>query len=315
MIIVTGGAGFVGSNLIRRLNSSGYSDIYVVDNFINGKSYSNLLDCKYLEIFNSDEFLINLINNKFKKKIDAIFHQGAITDTMCWDGDIMMKNNYYFSKKLLDYCEEANIRIIYASSASVYGQSTNFDDNSVNYKPLNLYAFSKLEIDKYFLNKLNNNSNFSAVGLRYFNVYGPYENEKKNMASVIFQFYNQGLESKKIKLFGKSHEYSNGDQIRDFIYIDDVIDVNLWFFENPNLKGIYNCGSGYMRTFNDVANIIKNSLDKNIKLEYIDFPLHLYESYQPFTLSNNDKLSKTGFSKNFTTLEQGINNYINWINS
>ena len=225
------------------------------------------------------EFDLYIKENKFfKEKVDAIFHQGACTTTTEWDGCYMMKNNYTYSKHLLNYCLGHEVPFLYASSAAVYGTQLSFTENQGNESPINVYGYSKYLFDEYVRQKSINNKS-QVIGLRYFNVYGPGEQHKGEMASTVFHFNNQLLSEKCVKLFKGSGGYADGEQLRDFIYVDDVIAVNLWFFENPAISGIFNVGTGKCWSFNDVARTIVDWHGFG-DIQYIDFPEHLKESYQ-----------------------------------
>ncbi len=303
MIIVTGGAGFIGSNLVYKLNKSGIYDIIIVDNLKNSIKQRNLNALKFLDFIDKDDFL-NKINSF--KKIEVIFHQGACSNTMETDGRYMMKNNYEYSKNLFNHSLKNNIRFIYASSASVYGNGTNgFKEEDLSEYPLNIYAYSKYLFDQYVRRSLKNKP--QIVGLRYFNVYGQQENHKGKMASVIYHFYNQIKIENKMKLFSGSENF-----LRDFIYVDDIIDINLFFLNNPSISGIFNCGTGQPNSFLKIANILQE-LFKDSKIEFIPFPDELKGKYQTFTAADLTRLRSSGYKKEFTTLDIGIRNYINYL--
>lgn len=307
MIIVTGGAGFIGSNLIRSLNYQGYTKIIIVDD-LNFKNKKNIQNLHFDKIYGIDYF-ISLIKKRTKKfkNTKVLFHQGACSNTMEKNVSFLMKYNFNYSKTLLDYCSENKIKFIYASSASVYGMSRNTLEIYKNEEPLNLYAISKLMFDNYV--RLKSHKHFQVVGLRYFNVYGNGEQHKNKMASVIHHFFLQAKsKSNTIKIFGASHGYKAGFQSRDFIYIDDVININLWFMNN-NLSGIYNVGTGSSQKFNNVAKFINKF--KKSKIKYIKFPEKLIDNYQPYTKADIRNLRNIGYKKNFTSLKSGIMKYIN----
>lgn len=305
MIIVTGGAGFIGSNLIRGLNEKGINDIIVVDNLENSKKHRNLNSLEFIDFIGKEDFIENI--NIFKnKKIDAIFHEGACTNTMESNGRFMMDNNYKYSKKLLQFAIDKNIRFIYASSAAVYGSGENGFKETKNCEyPLNIYAFSKYMFDQYVRGILKK-TNIQIVGLRYFNVYGPQENHKGKMASVILPFYNQIHNNGKIKLFEGSERFK-----RDFVYVKDIIDINLFFLKNSLKRGIFNCGTGKAESFLKIAEIIKSLIkESDAKIEFIPFPQQLVGKYQSFTQAELSSLRKAGYKKEFTNLKDGIKNYI-----
>lgn len=313
MIIVTGAAGFIGSNLIKGLNKLGITDIVAVDDLTNGKKYRNLAVVNYADYLDYQDFL-KIITEEHSTHthtdIQVIFHQGACSDTTQWNGQYMMKNNYDYSKSVLHYCLQKEIPFIYASSAAVYGVSNNFDDRNPNQLPLNMYGYSKWKFDGYVQPYLNNASS-QIVGLRYFNVYGPHENHKGNMASVAFHLMNQLQKVGTVKLFSSYGGYGDGAHERDFIFVDDVVNVILWFYKNPEKKGIFNCGTGLARSFNDVAKRLI-ALNGSGKLDYIPFPDSLKGAYQCFTQANLTALRAMGFDHPFTTLENGLEKYFQW---
>ena len=308
MIIVTGGAGFIGSNVVRGLNGIGIDDIIIVDNLTNSKKHRNLNTLSFNDYIDKGDFINSL--EMFKNyKIEAIFHQGACSDTMEQDGRYMMHNNYDYSKKLLEFAAENRIRFIYASSASVYGDAVNgFREEEKNEYPLNVYAFSKFLFDRYVRNLIEK-VNIQIVGLRYFNVYGPQETHKGKMASVIYHFHNEILDDGTIKLFEGSDNFK-----RDFVFVDDVVNVNLFFLENENLRGIYNCGSGQAEPFLKIAEIMQK-LYKNVRIEFIKFPEELKDKYQTFTQADIALLKKVGYDKQFTSLEKGVAKYVEILKS
>ncbi len=303
MIIVTGGAGFIGSNLVKGLNSIGEEEIVIVDNMKNSKKQKNLNMLNFSDYIDKTDF-INSLDNFKRYKIDTIFHQGACSDTMENDGKYMMHNNYDYSKQLLEFAIENGIRFIYASSASVYGNAENgFKEDRKNEYPLNIYAFSKFLFDQY-VRKVIDKVNIQIVGLRYFNVYGPQETHKGKMASVVYHFHNEILDDGTIKLFRGSENFR-----RDFVFVEDIVNVNLFFFEQENIRGIYNCGTGKAESFLKIAEIMQKLYD-NVRIEFIKFPNTLKDKYQKFTKADISLLSKTGYNKEFVTLEQGVKKYV-----
>lgn len=313
MIIVTGGAGFIGSNIVKALNLRGYDDILVVDNLSNGHKYKNLVDCQIADFIDKTAFLTQLQQGFFKsEKIHAIFHQGACSSTTEWDGRYMMSNNYDYSKTLLHYCQQHAIPFIYASSAAVYGADTTSKEHTSFESPLNVYGYSKFQFDQY-CRRLWPSFTSQVVGLRYFNVYGPREAHKGSMASVAYHLNNQLKNADTVRLFEGSDGYANGAQRRDFIYVGDVVDVNLWFLDNPSVSGIYNTGTGRSQTFNDVANAVI-AYHQRGAIEYIPFPDHLKGCYQSFTEANLDALRSAGYPNVFKTVEQGVRLYLEWLN-
>lgn len=349
MILVTGGAGFIGSNLIKRLNKKGIRNIIIVDNLENSIKHLNLNKLKFFDIIDKRDFInnIDILSGKLfvdDWKIEIIFHLGACTNTMEYNGRYMMENNYEFSKKILNFAVNNNIRFIYASSAAVYGDgSKGFKESNECESPLNIYGYSKLIFDNYVRKLIEFSGKFrkakfygdleyenedfyqflkyidldikllqkrklpQIVGLRYFNVYGPYEAHKNKMASVIYHFYNQIKNGNKIKLFEGSKEFK-----RDFIFVEDVIDVNMFFMDNQNISGIFNCGTGKERSFYDIALIMKK-LFPNTSIEFIPFPEKLSGKYQKFTKADITLLKNAGYKDKFTSLEEGIVKYINYL--
>lgn len=317
MIIVTGGAGFIGSNLVKALNDKGLTDVLVVDDLTDGTKFRNLLDCQVIDYLHKDEFLQMVKQEKdFTEKIEAIFHQGACSTTTEWDGHYMMENNYTYSKELLHYCLNLEIPFIYASSAAVYGTGENFREVRENESPVNVYGYSKYLFDEYVrrtvLNSENKMPESQVVGLRYFNVYGPREQHKGPMASVAWHLNQQIQANGKVKLFEGSGGYANGDQRRDFIYVDDVVKVNLWMLENA-ASGIVNVGTGASRPFNDVAKAIVSWHGQG-EVEYIEFPEHLKGSYQSYTEADITSLRQMGYKNDFLSVEDGVKQYLDVLN-
>ncbi len=313
MIIVTGGAGFIGSNLVKALNDRGRTDILVVDNLSNGIKFKNIADCQILDYQDKAEF-IELIRQgqKLSEPVEIIFHQGACSSTTEWDGRFIMHNNYDYSKQLLHYCLDNRCQYIYASSASVYGNGTVFKEERQYEHPVNMYAYSKFQFDQYvrrFLPKAKT----QIVGFRYFNVYGPREQHKGQMSSTAFHFNNQMRENHKVRLFEGCDGYKNGEQRRDFIYVDDAVNVNLWFMENPEKSGLFNIGTGQSRCFNDMAKAVI-AWHGGGEIEYIPFPDNLKGRYQSFTEADINALRQIGYDKPFLTLEEGVNKYLNFLN-
>ncbi len=310
MIVVTGAAGFIGSNIVKALNDRGRNDVLAVDDLSNGRKIFNLADCKIMDYLDKDLFIEAIIDDKFKGKIEAIFHQGACSTTTEWDGRFMMNNNYEYSKTLLHFCLENKTQYIYASSASVYGGSSEFIENHEVEKPLNAYAYSKFLFDQY-VRGLGKTAS-QVVGLRYFNVYGPREQHKGGMASVAFHFSNQIKENGICRLFEGYDGYDDGDQQRDFVFIGDVVKVNLWLLDNPQISDIFNCGTGRCQSFNDVAAAVINYHKKG-KIEYIPFPDGLKGAYQSYTQADISRLREAGFSEPFKTVEQAVPEYMDWL--
>ncbi len=304
MYIVTGGAGFIGSSLIKKLNEEGITDILLVDNLSDDRKIANIYDLDFNDYIEKNAFR-NLINTDgLTQAIDAVFHQGACTDTMERDGHYMMDNNYSYSKDTLHFCAARNIPFIYASSASVYGSSTEFVEDPDNEHPLHIYGYSKLLFDRY-VRKNWDEIGATVVGLRYFNVYGAREGHKGRMASMVYRLYHQLEETGIVKLFGENGTYPAGEQRRDFISVDDVVSVNLFMAAGEIRKGIYNLGTGISRTFNDIGNTLIE-LAGSGKIDYIPFPEDLLGKYQSFTEANIAALRSSGYDKPFYALEEGI---------
>lgn len=313
MIIVTGGAGFIGSNIIKGLNAKGYTKILVVDNLSDGRKYKNLLDCEIYDYMDKKDFLARITNNEnFCSHMRAVFHQGACSNTTEWDGEYMMRNNYEYSKTLLHYCLNRKIPFFYASSAAVYGGSHVFEENPAYEVALNVYGYSKLLFDKYVRRVRLNTHDYEKLqvaGFRYFNVYGPGEHHKGSMASVALHFHNQLKTGDSVKLFVGDEIYGDGEQRRDFIYVKDIVNVNLWFLEHPNISGIFNVGTGRSESFNAVANAVID-WNKRGKIEYIPFPDHLKGHYQNLTEANIGLLLSVGYKADFKTVAEGVKDYL-----
>ncbi|MBW1740381.1 MAG: ADP-glyceromanno-heptose 6-epimerase [Deltaproteobacteria bacterium] len=312
MIIVTGGAGFIGSNIVKALNERGRSDILLIDNLSHGAKFRNIADCKIQDYLDKEDFLERVkAGSDFSPPIEAVFHQGACSATTEWDGRYMMRNNYGYSKELLHYCLERRIPYMYASSASVYGAGKVFKEAREHEKPLNVYGYSKFLFDQY-VRRLLPDAESQIAGFRYFNVYGPNEQHKGSMASVAFHFNNQVLAEGKVKLFEGSDGYADGEQRRDFIYVGDVVDVNLWFMDHPDKSGIFNVGTGRSQSFNDVARAVIDYHGRG-EIEYIPFPEHLKGRYQSFTEADISALRETGYTAPFRTVEEGVRLYMKWL--
>ena len=315
MIVVTGGMGFIGSNIIRALNLENINDILVVDDLTDGIKFRNLLNCQILDYEDKDSFLTKILKNEFsKEKIMAILHNGACTSTTEWNGKLMMDSNYTYSKALLHYSIEQKIPFIYASSASVYGVNTVFKEGIENEHPINIYGYSKFLFDQHVRDLLLKTDN-QIVGLRYFNVYGPGENHKGNMASVVFHFNNQIKKTGVMNLFGAYGDSLPGEQKRDFVYVGDIANINAWFLKNPDKRGIYNLGTGKAESFNDLAKEIVAWYEGKAKIKYIPFPENLEGFYQSFTQADITKLRNVGYEKEFRDIKEGVKIYMDWLNS
>ncbi len=326
MIIVTGAAGFIGANIVKALNERGITDIVAVDNLTYADKFRNLVDCEYSEYVDKVDFLEMVEGGDLDADVEAVFHQGACSDTMETNGRYMMENNYRYSLALLEYCQEEGVPFLYASSASVYGGGTVFKESREFEAPLNVYGYSKFLFDQAVRRRLAEQT-AQIAGFRYFNVYGPRESHKGRMASVAFHFFNQYRSSRKVKLFVGSGGYADGEQRRDFVSVEDVVDVNLYFLDHPGLSGIFNLGTGRSQSFNDVAVATvnacraadgKSALDLGgLKaegiIEYTPFPDVLKGKYQSFTQADMGSLRSAGYEAEFLAVEQGVSRYIPWL--
>ncbi|MBB1485743.1 ADP-glyceromanno-heptose 6-epimerase [Oceanospirillum sediminis] len=317
MIVVTGGAGFIGSNIVKSLNEQGRTDILVVDNLSDGRKFYNISDCDIADYMDKDDFLSQVQNTpESLPDIEVIFHEGACSSTTEWDGRFMMHNNYDYSKALLHFCLGRKIPFLYASSASVYGGSDVFKEAREFEKPLNVYGYSKWQFDQY-VRSIEHTFESQVTGFRYFNVYGPREQHKGSMASVAFHFNNQLKESGVCKLFGGTDGYADGEQRRDFVFVQDLVKVKLWFWQNPDKSGIFNLGTGRCQSFNDVADAVlawHNNSGQSGHKEYIPFPEHLKGAYQSFTEADISALREAGYDQPFATVAEGVRQYLDWLN-
>lgn len=318
MIIVTGGAGFIGSNIVKALNERGHTDILVVDNLSNGVKFKNLADCEIADYMDKEDFIARVqadreVGGPMRTRVEAVFHEGACSSTTEWDGRYMMRNNYEYSKALLHWCLTRKAAYIYASSASVYGAGRVFKEIQAHEAPLNVYGYSKCLFDQY-VRRVLPKAESQIVGFRYFNVYGPREQHKGGMASVAFHLNDQVQDTGKVKLFEGCDGYGNGEQRRDFIYVGDAVDVNLWFLDHPDTSGIFNVGTGRSQPFNDIARAVIAWHGRG-ELEYIPFPDHLRGRYQSFTEADISALRGAGYDKPFKTVEEGVELYLEWLNN
>jgi ADP-L-glycero-D-manno-heptose 6-epimerase len=323
--IVTGAAGFIGANLIRGLNGLGFDDVIAVDDLTDGSKYKNLLGCAISDYFDKSEFYQRFADGAFGK-VDIVLHQGACSDTMEHDGRFMLENNYRCSKNLLDSCVERGVRLLYASSAATYGNSEIFMETPENEKPRNVYGYSKLLFDNVVRQALPTVKT-QIAGFRYFNVYGPHESHKGRMASVAFHHHNQMRERGYVTLFGEYDGYGAGEQSRDFVFVDDVVAVNMWFVEHPQCSGIFNLGTGAALPFNNLARATVNafrrrsglpeiSLQDMIKqnlVRYVDFPEELKGKYQSFTKADLSHLRQAGCAHGFMDMDKAIKKYSDWL--
>lgn len=320
--VVTGAAGFIGANLVRGLNAQGITDILAVDDLTQGDKFRNLVDCTISDYLDKDEFLARLKAGGFRRAVKAVFHQGACSDTTASDGRYVMDVNYAYSCALLDFCAAEMTPLIYASSAATYGAHAEFREDPACEGPLNVYGWSKLLFDQRVRRLPPGGS--QVVGLRYFNVYGEREQHKGRMASVAWHFFNQYRAEGHVRLFEGSGGYGDGEQRRDFVSVEDVVKVNLFFLQNPMVSGIYNCGTGAAQSFNDVAVAAVNAcraaegrpaatlqeLQQQKIIRYIPFPGDLKGKYQSYTQADLAALRAAGYAAPFLTVEQGVSRYI-----
>ena len=328
-IVVTGAAGFIGSNIIKGLNSRGIDDIVAVDNLTIGDKFKNLADLQIADYVDADDFY-DLFAEGAYGQVEAVFHEGACSNTMEPDGKYMMDNNYTLSCELFHACQDQGTRLLYASSAATYGGSDTFSESPEFEKPLNVYGYSKLLFDQRLRRELGQrfeSASTQVAGFRYFNVYGPREQHKGRMASVAFHQFDQYQADGKVKLFGEYGGYSSGGQMRDFVFIDDVVAVNLWFLDHPDQSGIFNLGTGKAQPFNDVAISVINTLRKaqnkaplSIEeaargglIDYIAFPPALVGKYQSYTQADLSTLRAAGCDHVFADVQTGVEAYMQWL--
>jgi ADP-L-glycero-D-manno-heptose 6-epimerase len=324
-IIVTGAAGFIGSNLVKALNERGEQRVIAVDNLTRADKFKNLVDCEIDDYLDKTEFVARFKRGDFGK-VKAVFHEGACSDTMETDGRYMMENNFRYSRDVLDTCLENGVQFLYASSAAVYGGSSKFVESRELEKPLNVYGYSKFLFDQ-IIRQVLPAAKSQIAGFRYFNVYGQRETHKARMASVALHNFNQFRAEGKVKLFGEYNGYGAGEQTRDFVSVEDVTKVNLHFFDHPEKSGIFNLGTGRAQPFNDIASTVVNSLRaingepplslaelvQRGLIEYIPFPDALRGKYQCFTQADQSKLREAGYDAPFLTVQEGVDRYVRWL--
>jgi ADP-L-glycero-D-manno-heptose 6-epimerase len=326
-VVVTGAAGFIGANLVRGLNALGIDDVIAVDDLTDGPKYRNLLGAQLSDYFDKSEFYDRFERAEFGR-VDAVFHEGACSDTMEHDGRFMLDTNYRCSKRLLDACMAQGTRLLYASSAATYGASETFREEPAFERPLNVYGYSKLLFDN-VVRRMIAAAPQQVAGFRYFNVYGPLEQHKGRMASVAYHHHQQFRDTGRVKLFGEYGGYGAGMQERDFVFVDDVVAVNLWFLQNPQASGIFNLGSGRAQPFNDVALASVNAarrlrgeavlpLDDLVRqglIEYVAFPDALVGKYQCHTQADLTRLRAVGCNHAFVDVAGGVARYVDWLHA
>jgi ADP-L-glycero-D-manno-heptose 6-epimerase len=332
-IVVTGAAGFIGSNIVKGLNARGITDIIAVDDLTQGDKFRNLADLQIADYVDASEFYAMFASGSFGQ-VEAVFHEGACSDTMETNGKFMMENNYSVSCNLFNACQKHGTRLLYASSAATYGGSETFREDPAFEQPLNVYGYSKLLFDQRMRRHWGADFQGSVagkigqvVGFRYFNVYGPREQHKGRMASVAYHQFHQFQAEGRVKLFGEYGGYGAGAQMRDFVFIDDVVAVNLWFFDHPGVSGIFNLGTGRAQPFNDVAVSVVNALqilqnglpmalstvvESNL-IEYVPFPDALRGKYQCYTQADLSSLRAAGCNHTFADVQTGVLKYVNWL--
>ncbi len=327
-IIVTGAAGFIGSNIVKALNERGITDVVAVDNLTRGEKFKNLAECEIAHYLDKHEFIRQVREHILPyDEIEAVFHDGACSDTMEHNGLYMMDNNYQYSLDLLDWCQDEQIPYLYASSAAVYGKGEVFREERELEKPLNVYGYSKFLFDQVVRRRMAEGLTAQVVGFRYFNVYGQQEQHKGRMASVAFHHFNQYREQGFVNLFGANDGYGDGEQTRDFVSVEDVVKVNLYFLDHPNQSGIFNLGTGRGQQFNDLAAATVNacraaegkpelSLAELVAeglIRYIPFPDALKGKYQSFTQADITQLRQAGYQDEFFDVKTGVSRYVAWM--
>ena len=311
-IIVTGGAGFIGANVVRGLNARGIDDIVVVDRLRDGAKWRNLLGLRVEDVVDKDDFRLDVREGALTADIDAVIHLGACSSTTETDADYLLDNNYRYSRELCEWCLEEGIRFVYASSAATYGDGSlgysDQDASTPGLAPLNMYGFSKHLFDLW---ALRSGRLDRVAGLKFFNVYGPHEDHKGDMRSVVHKAHGQILAKGRVELF-KSYrpEFPDGGQVRDFVDVRDAVAVVLWLLDNPAVNGLFNCGTGEARSWNDLATAVFAALGREPRLDYIEMPDHLRGKYQYHTQADLAKLRRAGYDRPFTRLEDGVRDYV-----
>ena len=312
MFVVTGGAGFIGSAFVAKLNEEDCEEILIVDELGDSSKWQNLVGKAYLDYLHKDAFLPALAQGKFKGNISGIVHMGACSSTTETDADFLLENNFRYTQQLAEHCLERNIRFIYASSAATYGDGSlgysDADDDQETFRPLNRYGYSKQLFDLW---AIRNNVQNDLVGLKFFNVYGPNEYHKGSMQSVVHRAYHQVKNEGSVKLFRSYRpDYKDGEQKRDFIYVKDCVEVMWWLLNHSNTNGIFNLGTGKARSWNELASGVFAALGKDPNIEYIDMPENLRHQYQYFTEATMTKLEESGCPLPHYSLEEGIQDYV-----
>jgi len=306
--IITGAAGFIGRNLVAELNARGETDLLLVDELGTSEKWKNLVGLQYEDIWDPDMLRQAVLGDTDPGDIQAVIHLGACSATTETDADYLLDNNYRTTRDLCEWCLRHDIRFVYASSAATYGNGdmgySDADAVTPTLSPLNMYGYSKHMFDLW---ALKHGLFHSIAGLKYFNVYGPYEHHKGDMRSVVYKAREQILETGKVKLF-KSHrpEYKHGEQLRDFVYVGDAVDLTLWLAEPDRPSGLFNCGTGQARSWLDLANAVFHAMDREPNIDFIDMPPHLRDKYQYYTQADTAKLAATGYPRPFTPLEEGV---------
>jgi ADP-L-glycero-D-manno-heptose 6-epimerase len=303
MLIVTGGAGFIGSNLVKALNARGRDDILVVDHLADGRKFANLAGARIADYLDRDAFRQAIRDGAGFGPVEAVFHQGACTDTTEWDGRAMLAANFEASKEIFRWTQQKGVPLIYASSAAVYGAGPHFVEDAQDLVPLNVYGWSKLLFDQWAARQGETGN--KVVGLRYFNVYGPGEAHKGRMASVVHHFARQLKETGTLRLFEASHGVGDGEHRRDFVFVGDVVAVNLWAFDTPTASGLYNVGTATSRSFNDLARAVIAAHGGG-RIEYIPMPADLAAAYQAYTQADIARLRRDGYAEPFLPIEEGV---------